>query len=118
MAVLLERVLADQIALVARGAGAGDEHDRLARGCRRVDRAVQGRREVGLRHRELWTAGARRGGQRQGGESEQRCEPAGHGRSSMATVYAGSMAEPHSPEAVSSRIAQIRDGLTLLADYL
>jgi len=28
------------------------------------------------------------------------------------------MAEPHSTEAVSSRIAQIRDGLTLLADYL
>jgi hypothetical protein len=36
----------------------------------------------------------------------------------MPTDYAGSMAEPHSPEAVSSRIAQIRDGLTLLADYL
>ena len=62
--------------------------------------------------------GARGRGQRQDGEREQGCEPAGHGGSSMATDYAGSMAEPHSPEAVSSRIAQIRDGLTLLADYL
>ena len=35
-----------------------------------------------------------------------------------ATEYAGRMAEAPSTEAVSARLAEIREGLTLLADYL
>ena len=70
----VEGALADGVGLVARGSGAGHEHDRLALGAPQLAVAVQGGVELGLRDGQRGVGGGRgrRGGEHADGGREGR----------------------------------------------